>query len=307
MRDYGKVQTTFWTSDDTSSMSDTGRMLSLYLLTGPHTNQIGCFRLPDGYVCDDLKWGCERVSKGFAELFEKGFATRDNGSKWVFIHKYLKWNEIENPNQGKAAARLFEQVPNRSLVKPLLAKALREFAPRFPAEIIDQFETLAEGFGKPFRNQEQEQEQEQEHINTTVEQKPLDLSVPAVVTPSTDDITQIFDCWKKVMMSPGSVLDDKRRRAIRAALKDYSPGDLCRAIRGCSKSPFHMGVNDRKTKYNGITLILRSAEYIDKFIDLDRGDAATANETMEQRNARIAAMFLGEDLTTDENTIEMEA
>lgn len=139
--------------------------------------------------------------------------------------------------------------------------------------------------------------------NTIVEQTPLDL-VP-VAPPEHDTVAEVFAYWKKVMLSPGSVLDDKRRRAIRTALKDYSPGDICKAIRGCSKSPFHMGVNDRKTKYNGILLILRSAEYIDKFIELDRGDAATANETVEQRNARITAMFLGESME-DDNTIEME-
>lgn len=144
-------------------------------------------------------------------------------------------------------------------------------------------------------------EQNRTENKTNVEPTPLDVSVAK----PPDDITEIFAFWKKVMLSPGSVLDDKRRRAIRSALKNYSPADLCKAIRGCSKSPFHMGVNAQKTKYNGITLILRSAEYIDKFIEFDRGDAATANETIEQRNERIARMFLGEEL--DDMTIEMES
>lgn len=163
MRDYGKVQTTFWTSEDMRSLTDAGKMLALYLLTGIHTNQIGCFRLPDGYVCEDLGWDAKTVSKGFAELLENGFATRDEGSKWVFIHKYLKWNIIENPNQAKAAERLFEQVPNTTPVKALLSKGLREFSSRFSSQVLDDFETLSKPLPKPFRNQEQEQEQEQEH------------------------------------------------------------------------------------------------------------------------------------------------
>lgn len=166
MRDYGKVHTSFWTSADTAELGDDGRMLALYLLTGPHTNQIGCFRLPDGYVMEDLGWTAERVSEGFRKLFEKGFATRDEASKWVVIHKFLKWNEIENPNQAKAAVRLFDAVPDGSGVKPALARALRDFAPRFPEEVWKPFVTLPEGLPQPFRNQEQEQEQEQEHITT---------------------------------------------------------------------------------------------------------------------------------------------
>lgn len=158
MRDYGKVHTSFWTSTTTRGMSEDGRVLALYLLSSPHSNQIGCFRLPDGYAADDLPWPAERVSKGFAELFQNGFATRDQGSSWVFIRLFLKWNLIENPNQGASAAKLFRMVPDNIPQKRELARALREFSPKFPADALNRFETLPE----PFRNQEQEQEREQE-------------------------------------------------------------------------------------------------------------------------------------------------
>lgn len=149
MRDYGKVQTTFWTSADIQALSNDGRMLALYLLTSPHTNLLGCFHLPSGYVSEDLAWDVETVSKGFAELELKGFATRDSASKWVVIHAYLKWNPIENPNQGISAGRLFEQVPGKSAVKPLLVKALREYAKHFPVGILEDFETLTQTLSKP--------------------------------------------------------------------------------------------------------------------------------------------------------------
>jgi hypothetical protein len=158
MRDYGKVHTSFWTSSTTRGMSEDGRALALYLLTSPHSNQIGCFRLPDGYAADDLQWPPERVSEGFGELFRNGFATRDQGSSWVFIRLFLKWNLIENPNQGASASKLFKMVPDDIPQKRELARALREFSPKFPADALNGFETLPE----PFRNQEQEQEREQE-------------------------------------------------------------------------------------------------------------------------------------------------
>lgn len=165
MRDYGKVHTKFWTSEDIQCLGDDAKILALYLLSGPHTTQIGCFRLPDGYVAEDLKWGLERVSKGFAELNEKGFATRDDISKWVVVHKFLKWNEIENPNQAKAAGKLFDAVPDVSPVKRVLARCLREFSPKFSTDHLDRFEGVSKGLPEGFRNQEQEQEQKQEHNN----------------------------------------------------------------------------------------------------------------------------------------------
>lgn len=166
MRDYGKVNTAFWGSDDIRALSDDGKLLALYLMTGPHTNLIGCFRVPDGYVSEDLGWDVERVSEGFQNLQENGFATRDPRSKWVFIHKFLKWNEIENPNQGKAAVKLFDQIPASNIIKHCVATAFEEFAPRVPREeyegALAPYGTVAKPLPKPFRNQEQEQEQEKE-------------------------------------------------------------------------------------------------------------------------------------------------
>ena len=127
MRDYGKVFSTFWTSDSTRDLSDDAKVLALYLLTGPHSNIIGCYRLPDGYISEDLGWTLQRVSKGFGELFQKGFATRDEDTKWVFVNNHLKWNPLENPNQITGGVKLYDQIPDASTVKPLIAKALRKY------------------------------------------------------------------------------------------------------------------------------------------------------------------------------------
>ncbi|WP_224385231.1 hypothetical protein [Klebsiella michiganensis] len=158
MRDYGKVHTSFWISDGMRRVSDDARLLALYLLTGQHTNMIGCFRLPDGYVSEDLAWTPERVSKGFDELSANGFATRDSSSKWVLIRNFLSWNSVENPNQGIAALRLFDQVPDKSSVKPELARVLASALSHISISKLKGSERVLQ----PFLNQEQEQEQEQD-------------------------------------------------------------------------------------------------------------------------------------------------
>lgn len=162
MRDYGKVHTSFWISDGMRQVSDDARLLALYLLTGQHTNMIGCFRLPDGYVSEDLNWTSERVSEGFDELSKNGFATRDSASKWVLILNFMRWNPVENPNQGIAALRLFAQVPDKSTVKPELARVLTDAIAHIGSSKLKGSERVLE----QFLNQEQEQEQEQEEENT---------------------------------------------------------------------------------------------------------------------------------------------
>jgi hypothetical protein len=111
MRDYGKVYSSFWSSQTIRDMSEDARNLALYLLTCPHGTIAGVFRLPDGYACEDLQWPAERVQKGFVELFRKGFANRCETTKWVFIREHLDWNKPENPNQWKAARKIADQVP----------------------------------------------------------------------------------------------------------------------------------------------------------------------------------------------------
>ena len=158
MRDYGRVYSSFWTSADMRDLSDDGRLLALYLLSGPHGTIAGVCRLPDGYVCEDLGWTSRRVSEGFRELFKKGFANRCETTKWAWIRKFLAWNRPENPNQWKAARKLVSQIPPQCAWKA-------EFSAFFDAIESGRDPDSLNGLGtlsKRSPTQEQEQEQEQE-------------------------------------------------------------------------------------------------------------------------------------------------
>lgn len=163
MRDYGKVHTSFWSSTDIRSLSEDARILSIYLLTCPHSTIAGVFRLPDGYACEDLQWDSGRVKKGFTELFAKGFANRCETTKWVVIFKHFDWNPPENPNQRKAAAKVARQVPDQCCWKPQFIRLWGEFLGFSGEEIAKGLETVREPFLNQKQKQEQEQEQEQEN------------------------------------------------------------------------------------------------------------------------------------------------
>jgi len=124
MRDYGKLHCEFWTSPTIQGLSDDGKIMAAYLLTNQHCTLIGAYRLPDGYVCDDLGWSLQRVAKGFGELLANGFITRCEASKFIKVSKYLDYNPLENPNQVKAGIKVFEKLPDSLSGKGDLAKAL---------------------------------------------------------------------------------------------------------------------------------------------------------------------------------------
>lgn len=140
-RDYGRVHTAFWNSQAIRSLSDRGKLLANYLLTGPHTNSIGAYLLPDAYIGDDLGWDGKTVTAAIKELTGAGFCERFADGRHIVICKFLEWNPIENPNVGKAAVRQVEQLPVDPAAKHVL-EGLQACSKHFPNGI----ETVLERF-----------------------------------------------------------------------------------------------------------------------------------------------------------------
>jgi hypothetical protein len=171
VRDYGKVHSTFWSSQTIAALSDDGKLLALYLMTCGHGTIAGVFRLPDGYISEDLgaTWTAERLGGAFTDLEKNEFAKRCPTSKWVWIIKHLDWNRPENPNQRKAVTKIALSVPSQcswhgDFVKASasiigLPSTVEEPLPN-PSETVTG--TVVSLFGNQKQEQEQEQKQEQE-------------------------------------------------------------------------------------------------------------------------------------------------
>jgi len=81
------------------------------------------------------------------------------------------------------------------------------------------------------------------------------------------DSLEVFNHWKTTMGHDKAQLDDKRKALIKQALKwGYDAKQLCEAISGCAKTPHNMGDNERGQRYDGLSVILKSADQIDRFI-----------------------------------------
>lgn len=90
---------------------------------------------------------------------------------------------------------------------------------------------------------------------------------------------EIFSYWQQIMEHPRAKLDAKRRKKISDRLRDgYTEDDLRKAIEGCKKSPHHMGKNEHGTVYDGLELICRDAEHVDRFIAIAEGRGLKAEK-----------------------------
>ena len=111
MRDYGVVRVRFWEWAKRKRLNAEERELALYLLTSPHGNSLGCFRLPMAYLCDDLGKCSDTVTQTVSRLSEIGFLERDEETGWTWIIGFLEHNPIPNRNVGKAVEKQIEAVP----------------------------------------------------------------------------------------------------------------------------------------------------------------------------------------------------
>lgn len=86
------------------------------------------------------------------------------------------------------------------------------------------------------------------------------------VADATRQAEAVFDHWKLIMRHPGSKFDAKRKKVVKARLKEgYSVNDLKEAIEGMSKCPHNMGQNEQGVVYDRIGIVLKDAESIDRF------------------------------------------
>ena len=146
MREYGQVQCAFWHSDDASSWSDQAKLMALYLKTGPHSNGIGAYALPEGYVMADLGWDVDTVRERFAELHAKQYAYRFGTV--VFLPTYLRWNAFANWQVATARFREWQALPKGD-GKAHAARAMLTFSLHLKDEQRAELETVSHTVSEP--------------------------------------------------------------------------------------------------------------------------------------------------------------
>lgn len=248
MREYGTVRTQFWTDEKSAGWSTEGRLLAVYLIAGPHTTGVGCFRLPDGYIQSDLRWDAETVSRTVTELSRDGFIHRSRDG-WTWIPRFLNHNPIANPNVGKSMVGVILAVPRNLPFYQRFIDSLETVSQRFPQGFLERVRA-----GMP--NQEQEQEQEQEIFRSSSEASPADSSQRPTYGGSIEPAV----VGKKRKAARATALVDAEYLAEMKAI--YRPADVDRAwanMRAWLLSPKGRGKAASKLR---LLTFLRDAEPI---------------------------------------------
>lgn len=198
---------------------------------------------------------------------------RDRSPPWIKLHRNLltsrTWVALSSEGRVLAIASMMlaADTDNKIPADPdyLRRVAYLDFTPDLQAladvqfiEFIDNDGNLLADASKLLANASSEERRGEERQRRAEQSRPMSSSK---ANPTAVD--RIFDHWRSVHGHDRAKLDDKRRRLIGKALKDYDEATLCQAITGYLHSPHHQGQNDRGTKYDGLELILRDAAHID--------------------------------------------
>ncbi len=301
MREYAKIAPQFWIGQTGKVIKQLGieaQLITLYLITNPHANMLGIYYLPSNFIAHETGIPLEGASKALRSLCEIEFCSYDDQSEYVWVHEMAFYQVSEqlkaNDNRVKGINEAYESLPNLPFLKDfydkykgvlLLEKARENTSP-------------SEAPCKPLRSQEQEQEQEKEQEQEQ-EQKDSIVAPAQPCLPVNADILTVFEHWKTALGHPQAKLDDKRKKLIRKALKSgYGVQQLCEAVTGCSLTP-HMGNNDGGQRYDGLHIILRDADQIDRFINNARypPKPLTEAERHTQANVHTLQSWLNKNMT----------
>jgi hypothetical protein len=195
---YTGIYDSFWTDRKVEDLPDEAKLLFLYLITCPHRNIIGFYRLPKKYIAADLGWSVERVSKVLETLCEAGLIGYDEAVSIVLVRKFLRHNTIENPNMQKAAVKKINELEDNCLFEDFLTfvQTLEKPLERVEETVKKRLhKELHKELRKEYRNTEPEPEPEPEPEEEPesmhgAEDAPCQPAAPPVITLTLNDKTE---------------------------------------------------------------------------------------------------------------------
>ena len=225
-RSYNIVRPGFWAWAKGKELSASARELALYCLTSPHTNGIGCFRLPIAYIAEDLGTVPATVRETVSELSKIGFLHHDDSTGWVFIPGFLDHNPIANINVGKSLMPFVEAVPRKAPFYRAFLDAIERSAERFPDGFLDRMRNgIGNGSPNGMPTHDHDHDHEHEHDAGAGES----AGEPDLTDPVAEAFTLYREAAKRHGWSIPRKLDGDRRTALSRILKDWDGLDGWRA------------------------------------------------------------------------------
>jgi len=159
---YRKLFTRIWLHPAFERLTDTEKVLALFLLTGPQTNRIGLYRLSPAQAAEELGTSLEGFRKRLPTVCTAFGWLFDAKARVLFIPSWWRWNPPANENVMRGSLKDLNDLPPCGLVEAF-ARNIETIPERFRDSFM---KGLSEQLPPASRNQDlvsvSEKKQEQE-------------------------------------------------------------------------------------------------------------------------------------------------
>lgn len=119
---YAKINEAIWGDSRFKSVSDSAKLLYIYLLSCSVCNSVGIFRIGMGMIEDDTDIERPTIKAALGELESNELISYRGG--WVWFNRYLRWNEPTSPNHARRCADELAEVSMKGAPKEALCSFL---------------------------------------------------------------------------------------------------------------------------------------------------------------------------------------
>lgn len=256
---------TFWTGTTGLALTQYpgAQRLALYLLTGPASNVIGLYRLDIKVAAHHLGMIQATVKEEMVVLDKLGFARFFDGWVWVLeMARYQLGPKMKcSDNRVKHVQTLVDAAADSPFVTEFTAKYSGTHCVKLPrGTTVDQ---------EPIVEQKQEPKPKAK--------KPPTPAAEEKVRSRADDIRAVVAHYKTYFPTRFRRFDSGTPEwsKINARLDEkFTAEELCLAIDGMMRSPFHQGDNEDGRRYDSLELVMRSAGKVEQFLSIMQREPA---------------------------------
>ena len=234
------IKTGFWLDDEVFELNSDTRLVYLCLLTNPQRDLLPAFRCSDRMLSAYTGYNKDLLDICRKQLIESGRIIYEE-SFYIFTKQ-----DFVKPSTGRDSAAIYE----------------REYAklPDSVKKIIDEIHLKSTGTSTG--------------TSTGVINIPInkDINIENKKEKNSSDVDLIYNTFIELFKKNPTQyrLTQSRINKIKARLNDAGKDMTLLAIEKTSKSPFHIGLNDRKWKAD-LDFIIRSYEKTEQLSNLEIG------------------------------------
>lgn len=109
-RDFNMVSPAVWGSERFAALPTPAKLSFMYLLTSPHQNSAGGYRLPAAYAAADM--GCEAAefTTALKAITDAGLAIYDDATKEVYLTGWFKHCPPTNQKHAKGTMKIISRI-----------------------------------------------------------------------------------------------------------------------------------------------------------------------------------------------------